>query len=52
MKLIDIAKITLLLLGIAVWMVGLKTDDRRLQMGAIAFVVIAFLLRFVKTAKS
>jgi membrane-associated PAP2 superfamily phosphatase len=50
MKPIDTAKVVLLLLGIGIWLVGYRLDNRALTFAAMACVIAAFLLRFVKAA--
>ncbi len=48
MKPLDAVKVTLLLVALAVWFVGMKTDSPRVMYAAIGIMVVAFLLRFVK----
>ena len=50
MRPIDAVKVALLFAGIAIWFVGYRLDSRALMLTAIAPVVAAFALRFVKPA--
>ncbi len=42
-------KLGLALIGVATWGYGVRVDDRRVQWLGIAFIAVAFLLRFVPT---
>jgi hypothetical protein len=48
MKPMDSVKLALLLVAVTIWFVGYRTGSRPAMMLAIALVVTAFLLRFVK----
>ena len=49
MKPLDSVKLGLLLLGIIVWFLGYRENSQPLMIGAMAIVVVAFVLRFMKT---
>ena len=48
MSRLTIAKLAFALVGIAVFAYGARVDDRIVRWVGIAFVVVAFLLRFAK----
>ena len=52
MSRLTIAKLAFALVGIAVFAYGARVDDRIVRWVGIAFVVVAFLLRFVKRPDS
>ncbi|MBX6330552.1 MAG: hypothetical protein IRY91_01760 [Gemmatimonadaceae bacterium] len=47
MKPIDLLKLILVLVALAIWAYGVRTNENGLMLVGIAFVVAAFLLRFV-----
>jgi hypothetical protein len=47
MKPFDQLKVTILVVAIAIWAWGVHTGHRGFMLVGIAFVVVAFLLRFV-----
>lgn len=47
MKTLDLLKLVLLLVALAIWAWGVRTNQNALMLVGIAFVVVAFLLRFV-----
>ncbi|HEU4640909.1 MAG TPA: hypothetical protein VFS44_00550 [Gemmatimonadaceae bacterium] len=47
MKTLDLLKIVLLLVALAIWAWGARTNQNVFMLVGIAFVVVAFLLRFV-----
>jgi hypothetical protein len=46
------AKVALVVAGILVWAYGVRVDDRTITWIGIAFLVAAFLLRFVRRRRS
>ena len=44
---LDLLKVVLLLVALAIWAVGVRTSRHEFMLVGIAFVVVAFLLRFV-----
>ncbi len=47
MRKIDQAKIAILVIAIAVWGWGAKTDNRTMMLVGICFVIVAFVLRLL-----
>lgn len=47
MKPIDLLKVVLVLVALAIWAYGIRTNRNGLMVVGVAFVVVAFLLRFI-----
>ncbi|HKV51595.1 MAG TPA: hypothetical protein VJO52_10370 [Gemmatimonadaceae bacterium] len=47
MKPLDVLKLALLLVGIGIWAYGLRYGHNDVMVVGVAFVVVAFLLRFL-----
>ena len=47
MRTIDLLKVVLVLVALAIWAVGARTGRNGLMVVGIAFMVVAFLLRWV-----
>ncbi|HEY7893351.1 MAG TPA: hypothetical protein VIC24_00475 [Gemmatimonadaceae bacterium] len=47
MKQVDVLKMALLLVGIGIWAYGLRYGHTAVMVVGVAFVVVAFLLRFL-----
>lgn len=47
MKPIDLLKVVLVLVALAIWAYGVRTDNNTMMLVGVVFVVAAFLLRFV-----
>ena len=47
MRSVDLLKVVLVLIALAIWTYGVRTSNRTVALVGIGFVVVAFLLRFV-----
>lgn len=47
MKTTDLLKVVLVLVALAIWTVGVRTNRNEFMLVGMAFVVVAFLLRFL-----
>ena len=52
MRTIDRIKIAILVLAIAIWGWGAKTDNRSLMLGGIGLVIVAFALRLIPGSRN
>ena len=48
MKTLDLLKVVLVVVALAIWAVGVRTGRNGLMMVGVVFVIAAFALRFVK----
>lgn len=51
MKPIDLLKVVLVLVALAIWAYGIRTNRNGFMMVGVAFVVVAFLLRWIPRAR-
>lgn len=51
MKPLDLLKVVLVLVALLIWAYGIRTDSNGTMLVGVAFVVAAFLLRFVPKGK-
>lgn len=47
MKRIDVLKVVLVLVALAIWAWGVRTNDNAYMLVGVVFVIAAFLLRFL-----
>lgn len=52
MKPLDVLKIVLLLVALAIWAWGVRVNSNAMMVVGIAFVIVAFLLRFLPRARA
>jgi hypothetical protein len=52
MKTLDRLKLVVVLVALAIWAVGVRTNRNSLMLVGVAFMIVAFLLRFLPRLKN